>query len=148
MRIPRIGVSALVIRDDKILIGKRKSKTHGHGTWHTPGGHLEFGESFEECAKREVYEETGVEIEDVRFLTVTNDIFREEGLHYVTIWMIAKWKRGEPEVKEPEKCECWKWMSWDEIKKLKPLFLPLKNLIENLGNRNPIDIVKSFKNFH
>ncbi len=144
MKIPRVGVSTLVVKDDKFLIGRRKSKTHGHGTWHTPGGHLEFGESFEDCAKREVLEETGVEIEDIRFLAVTNDVFIREGLHYVTIWMIAKWKRGKPRVTEPDKCECWKWMSWEEIKNLKPLFLPLRNLIEYLGGRNPIEVFKQY----
>jgi len=127
---PKVGVAVLIIKENKILVGKRKSTSHGDGTWHTPGGHLEFGESLEECAKREVFEETGIEIENPKFLTVTNDIFQKEGKHYITIWMVSYWKKGEPITKEPEKCEGWKWLSLDEIKNLEPLFLPLENLLK------------------
>lgn len=54
-----------------------------------PGGHLEFGESFENCATREVLEETGLTVQNVRFLTATNDVMEDEGKHYVTIFMGA-----------------------------------------------------------
>jgi 8-oxo-dGTP diphosphatase len=51
-----------------------------------PGGHLEYGESFAECAKREVLEETGLEVGNIKFLVATNDVFGE-GKHYVTIFV-------------------------------------------------------------
>lgn len=51
-----------------------------------PGGHLEFGESFAETAAREVLEETGLQVGDIKFLTATNDVFGE-GKHYVTIFV-------------------------------------------------------------
>lgn len=51
-----------------------------------PGGHLEYGESFAECAKREVLEETGLKVGNIKFLVATNDIFGE-GKHYVTIFV-------------------------------------------------------------
>ena len=54
-----------------------------------PGGHLEFGESFENCATREILEETGLTVQNVRFLTATNDVMEDEGKHYVTIFMGA-----------------------------------------------------------
>jgi ADP-ribose pyrophosphatase YjhB (NUDIX family) len=59
------------------------------GTWALPGGHLESGESFETCAEREVLEETGLKISDVRFLTAVNSIMGDENKHYVTIFMGA-----------------------------------------------------------
>jgi ADP-ribose pyrophosphatase YjhB (NUDIX family) len=59
------------------------------GTWALPGGHLEFGESFETCAEREVLEETGLKISDVRFLTAVNSVMGDENKHYVTIFMGA-----------------------------------------------------------
>ena len=126
---PKIGVGVLIVKNGKILIGKRKSPL-GNGTWHPPGGHLEYGESPENCAKREVKEETGIEIEDVEFLAVTNDIF-PEGKHYVTLWFIAKWRNGKAKVLEPEKCEEWKWVTIEEFKNMKPLFLPVENLLKN-----------------
>ena len=59
------------------------------GTYALPGGHLDFGESFEQCAAREVKEETGLNVQDVRFLTATNTVFGDAGKHYVTIFMTA-----------------------------------------------------------
>lgn len=56
------------------------------GTMQCPGGHLEYGESFAETAAREVLEETGLEVGDIKFLTATNDVFGE-GKHYVTIFV-------------------------------------------------------------
>lgn len=114
---PKVGVAVIIVKNNKILVGKRKS-FHGKGTWHPPGGHLEFGEKPEECVKREVKEETDIEIEHPEFITFTNDIFPYKK-HYITLWFIAKWKRGEAKVMEPEKCEEWKWVSFEEFKNMK-----------------------------
>ncbi|KAF6793786.1 Nudix hydrolase 1, partial [Colletotrichum musicola] len=55
---PRVGVAAIIQRKDgRVVVGKRQS-SHGAGTWQLPGGHLEFGESFFDCAARETLEET------------------------------------------------------------------------------------------
>ena len=64
-----------------------------------PGGHLEHGESFSDCAKREAFEETGLEVGHVKFLTATNDVM-EEGSHYVTVYVtcVITGEKKEPEV--------------------------------------------------
>jgi len=71
------------------------------GTWALPGGHLDFGESFETCAMREVLEETGVQVKDnsVRFLTITNDVMPSEHKHYVTIFMACRPESEDLELK-------------------------------------------------
>ena len=72
--LPRIGVAVIVVKSDRVLLGKRKG-AHGAGTWAFPGGHLAFGESFEACAHREVMEETGLSICDLKMGPYTNDFF-------------------------------------------------------------------------
>ena len=51
MKRPRVGLGVFVKKEGKVLVGERKG-SHGAGTWALPGGHLEGGESFEECCKR------------------------------------------------------------------------------------------------
>ena len=124
---PLIGVAAIVIKDNKVLLGKRKN-AHGAGTWAFPGGHLEFNESIEYCAKREVFEETGIHIKNIRYSTFTKDIFRKDQKNYVTLFVISEYDEGDLELKEPEKCEKWDWFLWNELPE--PRFLPLKNLLK------------------
>lgn len=120
---PRIGVGVIVYKEDKILLGKRKN-AHGEGKWGFPGGHLEFQEDPHDCAVREVKEETGVEISDVEFLTITNDIFTDK--HYVTLFMKCKWIANNPLPLEADKCEVWEWFHPDQFPTA--LFLPIINL--------------------
>ncbi|MEK6908812.1 MAG: NUDIX hydrolase [Nanoarchaeota archaeon] len=124
---PKVGVAAIVVKDGKVLLGKRKS-LHGNGTWSFPGGHLEFNEEVEECAKREILEEAGINIENLKFATFTNDLHISEGKHYITLFLIGDYVSGEVRIMEPEKCEEWKWFSWNQLPK--PLFLPIENLLK------------------
>ena len=124
---PLIGVAVIVLKEGKVLLGKRKN-SHGAGTWQLPGGHLEFFESIEGCGSREVYEETGLEIKNIRRGPYTNDIFAEAGRHYVTLFLIAEVAGGQLKVREPEKCEKWEWFAWHDLPE--PKFLPLANLVK------------------
>ena len=124
---PLIGVAVIVIKNGRVLLGRRKN-AHGDGTWAFPGGHLEFNESIEECARREIFEETGITISNLRYGPYTNDIFEKEGKHYVTLFVLADYASGDPRVKEPEKCEAWQWHRWPPP--VKPRFLPITNLLK------------------
>jgi 8-oxo-dGTP diphosphatase len=70
---PMVGVAALVTRSEHVLLLKRHG-SHGAGSWACPGGHLEFGETPEQCAIREVFEEVGLAIGQMRFRAITNDL--------------------------------------------------------------------------
>ena len=61
--------------------------TYLQGTFALPGGHLEYGESFAQCAARELYEETDIKVseESIHYLTTVNSVFEKEGMHYVTV---------------------------------------------------------------
>jgi len=72
---PQVGLGVYILNDKNELLLLRRKGTHGAGTWCAPGGHLEFGESFEECAKREAKEEADLDVDDLEVAGVTNDIF-------------------------------------------------------------------------
>lgn len=122
---PQVGVGVFVMKDGKFLMGKRRG-SHGEGAWCTPGGHLEYGESWADCSSREVMEETGVSIKNIGFIALTNDVFSEEGKHYITICMRCDWESGEPKILEPDKFIELGWFTLDTLSN--PLFLPLQNL--------------------
>lgn len=129
---PGVGVGVVVIVDGKVLLIKRRN-VHGAGTWSTPGGHIDFGETPEDCAVREVKEETGVDITGAEFVGVTNDVFESERKHYLTVWFEAKHAAGEASVSAPEEMSELGWFEWSSLPS--PLFLPLANLLN--GNCYP-----------
>jgi len=124
---PQVGTAMIVTRDDKVLLMKRKGP-HGKGTWSTPGGHLDFGETLEACAARETKEEVGLEVTDIQFRAVTNDVFEATNRHYITVWMEGKSASGEPTIASPDEVEEIGWYAWDALPQ--PLFLPLANLVK------------------
>ncbi len=125
----RVGVGVLIARaDGRVLLGLRKG-AHGSGTWALPGGHLEPGESIADCAVREVAEETGLVVADVRHLGFTANVFSEVDRHYVTLFVQATAAdSAQVENLEPDKCEGWEWHAWDALPE--PLFPPLRSLAE------------------
>ena len=122
-----MGIGVFVINEEGKILMQRRKGSHGEGTWSLPGGKLEHGESWETCAKRETEEEALIRIKDVRYLTATNDIFKE-GPHYVTIFVKTTEYEGTPAIAEPEKCTDMGWFSWNDLPS--PLFLPLQQLKE------------------
>ena len=125
--LPRVGIGVIITKGNQVLLLKREN-VHGAGSWSTPGGHLEFGESPEACATREAKEETGVDITGVRFHGITNDIFEKSGKHYITIWMEAAYLDGEAAVNAAYEMSEVGWFDWDDLPK--PLFLSFRHLIE------------------
>lgn len=124
---PRVGVGVVIRRDGDILLIRRRN-VHGSGTWSTPGGHLDAGESPDACAAREVQEETGVEVANVRFLGVTNDVFDAEGRHYITVWMEADYLSGDATVRAEHEMSEVRWCRSDALPA--NLFLSLRNLVD------------------
>ena len=123
---PKVGIGVMIIKDGKVLLGKRKG-SHGAGEYAWPGGHMEYMESFEGCAKREVQEETGMEIENIRFLRLLN-LKNYAPKHYVDVGLIADWKNGEPQIMEPDKIENWDWYEMDKLPS--PLFGTISTYFE------------------
>jgi 8-oxo-dGTP diphosphatase len=111
-----IGVGIMIIRGGRVLLGKRHpdpekadSELHGEGTWTLPGGKIDFGESLEHAACREVLEETGLQIDEnvLRLVSIANDI--RTTAHFITIGFLCNVSDGEPGAMEPDEITEWKW---------------------------------------
>jgi 8-oxo-dGTP diphosphatase len=133
-----VGFGVLVLRDGKVLLGKRhddpakaSSLLNGAGTWTMPGGKLHFGETFEDGAKREVLEETGIKVNKLSVISVNNDTV--ETAHFVTIGLLAEDFSGEPAVLEPDEITEWQWFDLDRLPT--PLYFPSAKILENYRNK-------------
>ena len=124
---PEVGVALILTRDDKVLLMKRKGP-HGPGTWTVPGGHMDFGETPEQCGAREAKEEIGVEVVEIRFRALTNDIFESEGRQSISIWMDGRISAGEPRIVSEKEAAELGWFAWDALPQ--PLYLPLENFVK------------------
>ena len=107
---PEATVGALVFnsKGEMFLL-----KTHKWaGKYALPGGHIEFGESMEEAVKREVKEETNLDIYNVRFFQAQDCIFPEdyhkENRHFIFLDFTAK--TGHTDVKLNEEAQDYIWV--------------------------------------
>ena len=107
---PVIGVGAVVWKGDRLLLARR-----GHppkqGSWTLPGGAQEVGETVAETARREIREETGLEIEILDVVAVVDLIERDEAgrvaYHYTVIDMLAEWRAGEAVAADDAEAVAW-----------------------------------------
>ncbi|PSV01778.1 nucleotide triphosphate diphosphatase NUDT15 [Photobacterium kishitanii] len=108
---PMVGIGIIIVNQHgQILIGKRKNS---HAPYYSiPGGHMELGETFSQCAIREAEEETGLTIYQPQVIAVTNNLttYHESGKHYISVALLATQFSGELTLKEPDKCEGWQWI--------------------------------------
>jgi 8-oxo-dGTP diphosphatase len=124
---PYVGVATLVWHQGKLLLGERVNPG-AENCWQFPGGHLEYAEDVLSCAQREVREETGLEIHQLKLAGYSKDLFITNARHYVTLFVSAQRLRGEPELREPDKCLRWQWFSPSRLPA--PLFTPIVSLLK------------------
>ncbi|KAJ0095926.1 hypothetical protein Patl1_16533 [Pistacia atlantica] len=146
--VPRVGVAVFVLRGKTVLLGRRRSSIRRlylcssrrpSRVWFTLMADR-IRESFEECAARELKEETGLDIQKTDFLTATNTIFKEpKPAQYVTIFMRAMLDNPQqvPQTLEPDKCYGWDWYNWEDLPN--PLFWPLEKMVQSGFNPFPAE---------
>jgi 8-oxo-dGTP diphosphatase len=97
---PRVSAHVTVIRDDQVLLVKRGFEPY-KGMWAPPGGGVELGETVYEAGKREVLEETSIEVEIKDIQEIEDHIVRDARgqieVHTVIIRLLARYIRGTPE---------------------------------------------------
>lgn len=125
---PCVGV--MVIKDNKVLLGKRKG-SHGNGEYSFTGGHLEFQESFKDCAERETLEESGVKIKNIKYLCTAN-YCRHDNRQDILIGLSADWDSNDPVTYPEEKIGEWGWYSLDNLPS--PIFYPTAIMIDSYKN--------------
>lgn len=91
---PRLGCAGIVWRRDGVLLGKRNKDPH-RGLWVLPGGGVAFGESFAETLRRELREETGIEVQVGPVLNVY-ELISAPDEHRVIVYLTANHESGEP----------------------------------------------------
>ena len=143
---PKVGLCIFVLNHegDKVLIGKRiKEQLYG-----LPGGRLEYGETFEKCAVRELSEETNLKLSEERlsFLCSFNALDKAINFHWVQINYFVQINENEENIiinTEPDKCENWIWMTYEEFSFNKSdLFIPTRQFLEKYAI-NSFDDIKN-----
>lgn len=92
-RLPRIRVAAVLPKDDSLLMVRHRKGDKSY--WMLPGGGLDYGETFEQCAIREIAEETGLEITIERLLYLSEAICPRGTRHVVNAYMLGRIEGGE-----------------------------------------------------
>jgi mutator protein MutT len=109
-RRPVVGVAAIVTDNDRFLVAERLSGKM-QGMYGAPGGHIEWVETFEEAAVRELQEETGLvaAASDCVVVGVDQEYEPDEDHHWVVIFVRVKRWTGKPMAAEPGKHGPWEW---------------------------------------
>ena len=117
---PIVGVGVVVLSSDQVLM-IRRAKQPRRGQWSLPGGAQELGETVFDAAKREVLEETGLDIEILEMLDVVDSIRLDDSgkvqYHYTLIDFVALVNGSEKPNAASDASEV-VWMTLEEISKL------------------------------
>jgi 8-oxo-dGTP diphosphatase len=124
-RRPLVGVGVLILNKNQLLVGRRRGEP-SPGYYGLPGGHLECGERFEDCARREVMEETGLMVSSMESIGMIN--LYSNDMHYVDFNFLAKYQEGNPIVRESDRVEGWEWHDIYHLPS--PLFQPSEAAIK------------------
>ncbi|MDH5354932.1 MAG: NUDIX domain-containing protein, partial [Gammaproteobacteria bacterium] len=109
----------------RVLFGQRKLEK-SQFEWQLPGGWIRNGESPDEAARREVEEETGLQLDKLYLVAVTNNVFSVQN-HSISLCFEAKClDPNQLSTREPNKCQGWFWKYWREMDR--NMFLPLEKL--------------------
>jgi len=130
---PTVAVGGVVIREGKVLL-VRRGKAPALGEWAIPGGRVELGETLEEAAEREVWEETGVRVRAAGMCHLFEDIRKDEAgrirFHYVIVDLLAEYQSGEPRAADDAHEAA--WLSPEDFPSL-PVNQSTLDLLRKLG---------------
>ena len=107
---PIVGVGVVVWREDKVLL-VRRGKPPRQGSWSLPGGAQDLGETVFEAARREIMEETSLDIEVLGLVDVVDSIRHDAAgrvrYHYTLVDVVAEWRAGEATALDDAAAAAW-----------------------------------------
>jgi mutator protein MutT len=104
--------AALIFRDGKLLITRRRAEAHLGGLWEFPGGKREPNETFEQCLVRELREELGVEVSVGELFEEVVHAYPGKTVHLK--FFVCRLENGEPKTLG---CTALKWVGKSELEK-------------------------------
>ncbi len=119
-KIPRIGSAILVEHEGKYLLGKRNKQNYLN-FWVIPGGKVEWGENLETAGKRELKEETGLDVDIIKLLCWKEIINIKDDYHRIVFFHLGKLKTDFYNIQPTDDISEVKFFTIDEIKNLEPL---------------------------
>jgi phosphoglycolate phosphatase len=128
-RFPIPTVGGLIFREDGRMLLMRTAKWSD--MWGIPGGKIEWGEASEAALRRELWEETGLEVSDIRFVMVQDAIHPPEfykDAHFLLMNYTCQ-VTGTPEVRLNEEAQEYRWVTESEARAL-PLNTPTRVLLD------------------
>jgi mutator protein MutT len=105
-----VGVAAIWNDRGQILIDRRRQEGSMGGLWEFPGGKLEPGETVEECIKREIQEELGIEIEVGQHLITIDHTYDR-----LRVTLTVHHCRHLTGIPQPIECDEVRWVTLDEL---------------------------------
>lgn len=127
----QVGVKVLLQnKQGQYLILKRSNRKYPgmNGVWDIPGGRIDPGTPLLENLKREIKEETGLELNGEVDLVKAQDIFSQDNTHIVRLTYTG-FIEGEPEI-DPNEHDQYKWVTLNELRELEDLDTYLKQLLQ------------------
>jgi 8-oxo-dGTP diphosphatase len=140
MDVPKSVVTGILVKhpDGRVLLVKKPDGVGPYaGMYLTPGGTLEPGERADDCAARELYEETGVRVANLQRVNFDDDItpnWKGEDRHFIMLLYTGDYESGDlqPTEGDDDNLEVIQWFSKEELPNL-PLCPPLKRFLGLVG---------------
>lgn len=123
-----VTLECFVKKENKyLMLHRNQQKKIMPNVWMAPGGHREFNEGLFECARREIFEETGLHIKNIRLRVVGNAHLKDLDQEFYFYLLNADYASGE--VKENFEDGTFEWFTPEEIAKLDSLLAELKEVL-------------------
>jgi 8-oxo-dGTP diphosphatase len=141
VRMARIGVGGVLMRGDRLLLGRRTAdRVLYPSIWDMPGGHWVEGETYEQTLRRELGEELGIVPLEYRLLGVLSDPKPDrhgEGHYYV--YLVTRWT-GDPHNLRPDEHVELVWVKFSEVEKLDPISPDFVDLLRSACEGGPSEV--------